>query len=144
MPLSLALSPDGRQFAVITIDRQVVVFNFLSGKLSRVYDESLAVVTASQKEGAENLKIDAIDFGRRMAVEHQLDKGWSDGTVPPPSLVFDTSGNFLIYPTMLGIKMVNVHTNQLRHVLAKSESERYTVLALYQVRGMTELGNVRC
>jgi len=144
VPLSLALSPDGRQFAVITIDRQIVVFNFLSGKLSRVYDESLAVVTASQKEGADNLKIDPIDFGRRMAVEHQLDKGWADGTVPPPSLLFDTSGNFLIYPTMLGIKMVNVHTNQLRHVLGKSESERYTVLALYQGKttGSAALGTL--
>lgn len=40
-PTSLAFSPDGKKFATISTDRRVRVFNFLTGKLTRVYDETL-------------------------------------------------------------------------------------------------------
>jgi hypothetical protein len=46
--------------------------------------------------------LDAIDFGRRMAVEKELEK---TENVPQPNAVFDESCNFLIYATLLGIKV---------------------------------------
>lgn len=42
-PTSLAFSPDGRKMATIACDRKVRIFRFLTGKLMRVFDESLAV-----------------------------------------------------------------------------------------------------
>ena len=50
-------------------------------------------------------RLDAIDFGRRMAVEREIEK--TEG-VPPPNAVFDESGNFLVYTTLLGIKVQKV------------------------------------
>ncbi len=48
-------------------------------------------------------------------------------------MVFDESGNFLLYPTLLGVKVVNLVTNGISRVLGKVEnSERFLGLALYQ------------
>ena len=47
-------------------------------------------------------RLEAIDFGRRMAVEREIEKTVD---VPPPNAVFDESSNFLIYATLLGIKV---------------------------------------
>ncbi|CAH8283507.1 unnamed protein product [Eruca vesicaria subsp. sativa] len=50
--------------------------------------------------------------------------------------VFDESSNFLIYATLLGIKIVNLHTNTVARILGKVESnERYLRVALYQGGG---------
>lgn len=46
--------------------------------------------------------LDAIDFGRRMAVEKEIEK---TENVPQPNAVFDESCNFLIYATLLGVKV---------------------------------------
>ena len=42
-PTSLAFSFDGRKMATIASDRKVRIFRFLTGKLTRVFDESLTV-----------------------------------------------------------------------------------------------------
>ena len=42
--LVLQVSPDGKQFSVTSPDRRIRVFWFLTGKIRRVYDESLEVM----------------------------------------------------------------------------------------------------
>lgn len=42
-PTSLAFSPDGKKMATIASDRKVRIFRFLTGKMMRVFDESLTV-----------------------------------------------------------------------------------------------------
>lgn len=47
--------------------------------------------------------------------------------------MFDESGNFLLYPTLLGIKVVNLVTNRVVRLLGKVENtERFVRIALYQ------------
>ena len=55
-----------------------------------------------QRSDAPMYRLDAIDFGRRMAVEKQIEQA---ETVAQPNAVFDESSNFLIYSTLLGIKV---------------------------------------
>lgn len=75
-------------------------------------------------------QIDPIDFGRRVAVEKEM---LQDVDVPPTSLCFDSSGNFLFYPTIIGIKVVNIKTNKVVKLIGKVENtERFLGLALYQ------------
>jgi peptidylprolyl isomerase domain and WD repeat-containing protein 1 len=54
-----------------------------------------------QRSDVPLYRLDAIDFGRRIAVEKEIEK--TDG-VPSPNAVFDESSNFLLYPALLGIK----------------------------------------
>jgi len=49
--------------------------------------------------------------------------------------VFDESGHILMYPTLLGIKVVNLHTNRIIRLMGKFENtERFLTLALYTGR----------
>jgi peptidylprolyl isomerase domain and WD repeat-containing protein 1 len=130
---ALAISPDGSKFATYSKDSKIRVFRSSDGKLSRTYDESLGCARDMQRSGAAALHIDAIDFGRRVAVETEL---LADTQAPSPSLTFDVSGHFLLYPTLLGIKVVNLLTSKLVKIIGKVENtERFLKVALYQGRG---------
>ncbi|KAJ7947957.1 putative Peptidyl-prolyl cis-trans isomerase [Quillaja saponaria] len=127
---TIEVSPDGKQFSITSPDRRIRVFWFRTGKLRRVYDESLEVAQDLQRSDAPLYRLEAIDFGRRMAVDKEIEK---TETVPQPNAVFDDSSNFLIYATLLGIKIVNLHTNKVARILGKVENnDRFLRIALYQ------------
>ncbi|KAL5583176.1 hypothetical protein UlMin_015618 [Ulmus minor] len=127
---SIEVSPDGKQFSVTSPDRRIRVFWFETGKLRRVYDESLEVAQDLQRSDVPLYHLEAIDFGRRMAVDKEIEK--TEG-VPLPNAVFDESSNFLIYATLLGIKVVNLYTNKVSRILGKVENnDRFLRIALYQ------------
>lgn len=48
--------------------------------------------------------------------------------------IFDESGHFLIYCTMLGIKVVNLVTNRVSRVLGRHENVRFVQATLFQAR----------
>lgn len=50
-----------------------------------------------------------MEFGRRMAVERELEKV---DAVRLINIIFDETGHFVLYGTMLGIKVINVETNR--------------------------------
>ncbi|KAL5974606.1 cytochrome P450 monooxygenase 71 [Asimina triloba] len=127
---AIEVSPNGQQFVISSPDRRIRVFWFKTGKLRRVYDESLEVAQDVQRSDAPLYRLDAIDFGRRMAVEKEIEK---TENVPQPNAIFDESSNFLIYATLLGIKIVNLHTNKVARILGKAENnDRFLRIALYQ------------
>jgi peptidylprolyl isomerase domain and WD repeat-containing protein 1 len=123
-PATLTFSPDYSKFATIGFaDRKVKVFIFATGKLLRVYDESLEVISEMQHAGTAVYKVDDMEFGRRIAQDRDIEKGKGGqsgilATILSSSLatvnaVFDESGNFVIYSTLLGVKMVNLVTNKV-------------------------------
>ncbi|TMW68110.1 hypothetical protein Poli38472_007782 [Pythium oligandrum] len=123
---SIDVNSKGDSFVVTATDSQIRVFRFATGKLRRKYDESLTVFEDAQAE--DSLNLDAIDFGRRSAVEKELAHVNAIG-----NCLFDESGHFILYPTLLGIKVVNLETNKLVRVLGKVEnSDRFLRLALFQ------------
>lgn len=52
-------------------------------------------------QGADNNSFDTMEFGRRMTIEREID---SNPEQAVSSVVFDESSNFILYPTLLGIK----------------------------------------
>lgn len=127
---SLQISPDGKQFVTMSPDRRIRVFWLATGKLRRTYDESLEAAQELQRSDAELYRLEAIDFGRRLAIEREMEK---TEDVPSPSAVFDQSGNFVLYPTLLGIKVVNLHTNRVSRIIGKVENtERFLRIAIHQ------------
>ncbi|BBN19375.1 peptidyl-prolyl cis-trans isomerase B (cyclophilin B) [Marchantia polymorpha subsp. ruderalis] len=127
---ALEVSSDGRQFVTTSPDRRIRVFWFLSGKLRLTYDESLEVAQDLQRSDAPLYRLDAIDFGRRIAVEREIEK---TDDVPAPNAIFDESGNFVLYSTLLGIKVVNLYSNNVARIIGKVENtERFLRIALYQ------------
>lgn len=122
----LAVSPDGRRFATISNDRKVRVFQFNTGKLIRVFDEALTTYTQMQQTPHA---LPNMEFGRRMAVEKDLDKSEFNTN---NNILFDISGHFIMYPTMLGIKVINIDTNRCVSILGKTDNIRPLHIALFQ------------
>ncbi|KAG8903604.1 hypothetical protein FRB99_002955 [Tulasnella sp. 403] len=131
VPTSLTLSPNSSHFVTISLpSRHINIFNFLTGKLTRTYDESLSAIQEMQQAGTAVYKVDDMEFGRRLAVERELEK--DERAWRTMRAVWDESGNFVIYPTLLGIKVVNVVTNKVSRLLGKDETGRWLNLSLYQ------------
>ena len=62
----------------------------------------MAAANGLQRGESEMYHLEAIDFGRRMAGEKEL---LADPQAPQANAIFDESGNFIIYATLLGIKV---------------------------------------
>jgi peptidylprolyl isomerase domain and WD repeat-containing protein 1 len=126
---SLAVSNDGTKFATVSIDRKVRVFKFLTGKLIRVFDEALGRYIEKQQTSSQALP--HMEFGRRMANERELEKA---DFLSLSNIVFDYSGNFILYSTMVGVKMINIFTNRCVKIIGKGDNIRPLHLALFQGR----------
>ncbi|KAM3959254.1 peptidylprolyl isomerase domain and WD repeat-containing protein 1 [Aphomia sociella] len=127
-PTALDFSPDGKKMASISLDRKIRVFHFLTGKLHKVLDESLQRFQELQHQTQQ---LPNMEFGRRMAAERDLEKSDS---VHLANVLFDESGNFVVYATMLGVKVVNLVTNRCVAMIGKPENLRPLHLALFQGR----------
>lgn len=110
--MSLTISPTGTSFAILSLPSlTLTTFNFLTGRLHRQYDESLQATQEMQQAGTAGTKLDSMEFGRRLAVERELEKGALEGVVEGRvatggvgTPAWDEGGSFVIYPTLLGIK----------------------------------------
>lgn len=69
-------------------------------------------------------------FFSRMAAERDLEKSEA---INLGNIIFDESGYFVLYATMLGVKVVNLYTNKCVRIIGKPENLRPLKLALHQV-----------
>ncbi|USW57819.1 Putative cyclophilin-type peptidyl-prolyl cis-trans isomerase domain-containing protein [Septoria linicola] len=131
VPSSITISPSGEQFATFSFpDRKVRIFNFTTGKLHRTYDESIATINDMQQAGTLSATpLDAIEFGRRIAVERELD---NPAIRPRVNVIFDESGHFILYGSILGTKVINTFSNRLVKLYGREEPFRSLNLSLYQ------------
>jgi peptidylprolyl isomerase domain and WD repeat-containing protein 1 len=131
VPCSVNISPSGHQFATFSFpDRKVRVFDFPTGKLSRTYDESIATITEMQQAGTLSKEpLEAIEFGRRIAVEREVENPAIRNRI---NIIFDESGHFILYGSILGTKVINTLSNRMVKLYGRDESFRPLNLALYQ------------
>ena len=144
-PASLTISPTGEQLAMFTFpDRQVRIFDFRTAKLLSVYDESLATYESKRRagEGAASLDFETApdkprdpakedkEFKRRVEVEEEIER--SPVMRRRINILYDESGNFILYGTLYGIKLLNTYTNTTVKVFGTQENYRPLHLALYQ------------
>eukprot|EP00039_Didymoeca_costata_P005214 m.79570 g.79570 ORF g.79570 m.79570 type:complete len:638 (-) comp12718_c0_seq2:600-2513(-) len=122
IPWGLSFSRGGKFMAALASDRKVRVFVVATGKLYRVYDESIDTIMASNKNS-----IDISELGR-ISAEKELLKS---PAIRHETTLFDESGNFLMYPTMMGIKCVNIITNKCSRIIGKGDNIRCLRLAFH-------------
>ena len=129
-PTSLTISPTGQQFVTFSMpDRKIRIFEFASAKLYRMYDESMQVIEEMQQAGTATQKLDDVEFGRRLAAEREIESPSLRNKV---NVIFDESGHFILYGSILGVKVINTFTNQVVKVYGKEENMRPVHLAIYQ------------
>lgn len=66
-----------------------------------------------------------------MATERDLEKSDS---LQLANIQFDASGHFIMYGTMIGIKLVNIETNRCVKIIGKGDNVRPLHFALHQGR----------
>ena len=94
--------------------------------MTRVIDESLPHYATLQQD---KRALPNMEYNRRVAMEKELDKSDS---LHFTKITFDESGHFLLVPTMIGIKVINLVTNRLARLIGKPENMRFLQLALFQ------------
>ena len=129
---SLAVS--SVHFAVFTNKYVLKIFRIADGKLIKSIDETIDTLTVAQNDPLQRIvHMDPADYGKRIAVEQNL---ISSSQPRQESITFDHSGEYVMYSTLVGIKILHLRTNRLLSVIGKVESsERFLSLALYQGKG---------
>ncbi|KAI6179310.1 Cyclophilin-type peptidyl-prolyl cis-trans isomerase-15 [Aphelenchoides besseyi] len=69
-----------------------------------------------------------MEWNRRVALEKELNK--SEAAFQHLKFTFDFSGNFLIYPTPLGISVFNLVTEEVVREIGKGENARFLAVSL--------------
>jgi hypothetical protein len=141
-PTSLAFDPAGERFVVSSTDAHVRVFSLRSGELSHEYDESLAASAAAQARasgGGDGGRgaMEEMDWSKRSAVEREMlalqEKHVFPPRVPCSNALFDCSGEFVLFATLNGVKMLHLASNFTGRIVGAVENtERFTSIALFQ------------
>ncbi|KAG8809640.1 hypothetical protein FRC19_005103 [Serendipita sp. 401] len=119
-PTSITISPNQTQFVTLTAsDRQIRVFDLLTGKMIRRYDEGLQAIQEMQQAGTAVYKVEDMEFGRRLAVEREIET--DEAACRCMNAIWDESGNFILYPTLLGIKG-RLERSKIRHAPLTTDS----------------------
>lgn len=128
-PLSLSLSPDEQFFCTLDVHRSLCIYRLPTGKLVKKYDESLALYQRLQEEGKLALSDESFE-----ALCQQETTLTDSPYAALNSCIFDESGNFLLIPTPVGIKLLNLVTNRVMRIIGKGEARhlRFINLALFQ------------
>ena len=143
----LQVSGSGDSWVSMGQDRKIRLFKLLTGKQMFVIDESLAHYTQLQQVHCSYILfmrcdvyccglqvkqvMPAMEFGKKVSVEKEIAKA---GCAKFGNILFDESGNFLVYSSLLGIKLVNTVTHKVSRLLGQREHLRPLALALFQGR----------
>jgi peptidylprolyl isomerase domain and WD repeat-containing protein 1 len=82
-----------------------------------------------QQAGTAVVRLEDSDFRRRLLSERDIELPLVRHRV---NVIFDESGHFILYGSILGIKAVNTVTNKVAKVYGQDEQFRALNLALYQ------------
>uniref|UniRef100_A0A0G4FPX9 peptidylprolyl isomerase n=1 Tax=Chromera velia CCMP2878 TaxID=1169474 RepID=A0A0G4FPX9_9ALVE len=131
---AVGVAPDSSLVAMLCEDFHLRVFRTHSFKLVKKFDETIEMYQTAQVDPKMALlHMDRLDFGKKLAVEKELRRSFD--SVSLQTLMFDESSNFLIYPSIVGIKVVNLTNNKLCRVIGRGEkTERFLACALIQCK----------
>lgn len=78
-----------------------------------------------QQAGTAVYKVEDMEFGRRLAVERELEIPGPDGRIPGmwSNVIWDESGAFIVYPTLLGIKGLSLMGSSARYLTLSSSGK---------------------
>jgi peptidylprolyl isomerase domain and WD repeat-containing protein 1 len=89
---------NGKLMATLSKDRKIRLLDFLNGKITQTIDESLKFYSNIQQSTPQ---LTNMEFRRRIAIEKDIKRNEPNQY---SNLLFDESGLFLIYGSLLGVK----------------------------------------
>jgi peptidylprolyl isomerase domain and WD repeat-containing protein 1 len=126
------------KFAVYGADRKIRLFDFSTGKNVVTYDDSLA---AHDKEfNAKRLKVDDISYGKLCSVEREVNASRVMNATAEEkegeevrqrlAISFDETGRLLIFPTLNGIKVIDVENHRVVRIIGGDDANQLRFLGV--------------
>lgn len=129
----ISVNSTGDRFAVSASDHRIRVFDYLTGKIIKMYDEGISNIDRV----SATLGISGQELARRKARDTQFRD--DDATVSNANVIWDESGSCILYATMFGIKVVHVSTSRIVRILGLREAAvRFVCVALAYSRSSTD------
>lgn len=125
----IVFNPERTLFATMGTDRFVRVYRLATAKMAKKFDERLSWYSEMKQQEKLPVPLDDLEFGRRLAIERELQKTPYFNSIGP---LFDQTGKFLLFPTIIGVKVIHLESNKVVRILGRDESLRPLQLALYQ------------
>ncbi|GMH53752.1 hypothetical protein TrST_g8075 [Triparma strigata] len=105
------------KFAVYGEDRRIRLFEFRTGKCVAKYDDTVKGFEKEMDGG--KFDFDRIEFGQRMAREREVGEAGAGR-----GMSFDETGRMLIYPSLVGIKVIDTLTHRLVRTLGPADASQ--------------------
>jgi len=131
---AVAMASARGRFAVYGSDRKVRLFDFSTGKVLAKYDDTLK--SFDKENDAKKFAFDSIEYGRRAATEREI----GDTTLISPEsknvtnqkiqLAFDETGRLLLYPTLVGIKIVDTTSHRVVRTIGGGDASQNRFLSI--------------
>ncbi|CAB3404335.1 unnamed protein product [Caenorhabditis bovis] len=128
VPVAAEFNPKGRKLATYGEDKKIRIFDIITGKIVHVIDETTQKYINEAKEN-KNYGLQHMEWSRRVAFEKEIDKDRKN-SLRFLQICWDFSGNFLIYPTVIGIKVYNIVTEEVSRIIGRDETVRFSCVSL--------------
>lgn len=131
--INMVVSNDEKNLAIRCSDYKIRLFLIQTGKCLKLFDEDISYYNIMQNNPEYNyLHIDRLEFGVRSAVETEIQN------LPEyynmQNMVFDETCRFLIYPSMIGICVLDIQIGKRLLIIGKFETgKRFLNLGLLQI-----------
>ncbi|GAX12988.1 peptidylprolyl isomerase domain and WD repeat-containing protein 1 [Fistulifera solaris] len=132
----IAGASQGTVYALFCADSKIRLFDHETGKILVTFDERSKVYDAQYSQ----YDLDAMDYGRRAATEREIQQestvynaGFNNEASSLPlriSLQFDSTGQYLLVPTMMGIKCMDWQRRKLVAVIGKIDASQLRFLSI--------------
>ncbi|OII73925.1 uncharacterized protein cubi_02727 [Cryptosporidium ubiquitum] len=131
--ISMVVSSDERNLAIRSSDHKIRLFSIQTGKCLKVFDENISYYNIMQSNPEyDYLHIDRLEFGVRSAVETEIQN--LPEYYDMQNMVFDETCRFLIYPSMIGICVLDIQIGRRVLIIGKFETgKRFLNLGLLQI-----------
>jgi peptidylprolyl isomerase domain and WD repeat-containing protein 1 len=144
--IAIAVTPESANgtslFAIFCADHKVRIFDHASGKIVVTYDERLAVYDKTFSQPPFGL--DSIEYGQRAATEREMaqvssvftagmrpNANANAATVPQRlSIQFDPSGRYLLIPTLMGIKVIDIQKHKLVRIIGQADASQLRFISV--------------
>jgi len=155
IPIASAFSPNGAYMAIYGNDDKIRLFSYLTGSLLKTYDESAEMYSAMTQqrfppgdegnEGDEAVySMDMLEYGKRAATEREIADTtiYTGGVVTDAlhqdssslhqliTMTFDPSSTFLVYPSLMGIKVVSIVTHSCCRIIGRGDASSLRFLSV--------------
>ncbi|CAI4232933.1 unnamed protein product [Auanema sp. JU1783] len=128
VPVCISMNPKGNSFAIFSQDRKLRIFSVHTGKIIHVIDETIAKLVSDAKDN-KYFGLQNMEWNRRIALEKDMDKD-VENAFRFSQICWDHSGNFILYPSPVGVKVYNIVTEKVVREIGKEETVRFLSVSL--------------